>query len=137
LALLVLDEQLEAKSLVVALTDRGLAVKTLGDYGLTGRPDPDVVRRIDERQSGMWVLVTMDLGIVEHHPGFDWDRYAIAWILVHKDLRGVKFEQSKRNIVHKYAHEMVQQARGDQHSYSEQRRTKSRPSLSSQLRRRL
>lgn len=135
MALLVLDEQLEAKSLVTALTDRGLAVKTLGDYALTGRPDPDVVRSIDQRESGMWVLVTMDLRIVEDHPGFEWERYAIAWILVHEDLVGVKFEQSKRNVIHKYAHEMVQQGRGDQHSYSEQRRTKSRPSLSSQLRR--
>jgi hypothetical protein len=137
LTLLVLDEQLAGKSLMLALEARGLEVKTLGNYGVTGRPDPDVVRRIDEREPTMWVLVTMGLTIVEEHPGFDWDRYAIAWIVVHQELRGAKFEQSKHNIVHRYAHEIVQQGRGDHHSYSEQRRTRSRPSLSSQLKRRL
>ena len=119
MTLLVLDEQLAGKSLISALGSRGLEVKTLGDYGLTGRPDPDVVRRIDEREPTVWVLVTMDLTIIEEHPGFDWDRYAIAWIVVHADLRGARIEQSKHNIVHRFAHEMVQQGRGDHHTYTE------------------
>jgi hypothetical protein len=38
LVLLVLDEQLAGRKLLDALEGRGLAVKTLGDFGVTG-PD--------------------------------------------------------------------------------------------------
>lgn len=135
--LLVLDEQLASRQLVEGLRARGLSVATVADFALTGRPDPDVVKTIDERHTGLWVFVTMDLTIVEEHPGFDWDRYAIAWISVREELTGVSFEESKTDIVHRHAHQTVEQGRGDHHTYTTKQRIRSRPSLASQLRRSL
>ena len=109
----------------------------MGDLGLTGRPDPDVVRTIDGRLSEMWVLVTMDLTIVEEHPGFEWERYAIAWITVHEDMRGAAFEAEKTDVVHRHAHRIAEQARGDHYTYTTKRWIRSRPSLATQLRRKL
>jgi hypothetical protein len=137
LPLLVLDEQLAGKRLVDGLRARGLEISTVGDLGLTGRPDPDVVRTIDGRLSGMWVLVTMDLTIVEEHPGFEWERYAIAWITVQEDLRGAAFEAAKTDVVHRHAHRIVEQGRGDHCTYTAKQRIRSRPSLATQLRRKL
>lgn len=135
--LLVLDEQLTAKNLVDGLRSRGLEVKTVKDFGVAQRPDPDVVRTVDERHAGEWVLVTMDLTIVEEHRGFDWERYAITWIVVNESLTGVAVEHAKIDIVHRWAHEISRLGRGDHHTYYESRRVKSRPSLASQLKRKL
>jgi hypothetical protein len=137
LTLLVLDEQIASKRLVDGLRARGLEISTVGDFGVTGRPDPDVVRTIDGRLPGMWVLVTMDLYIVEHHPGFDWDRYAIAWITVHEDLRGAAFEAAKNDVAHRHAHRIGEQGRGHHYTYTAKQRIRSRPSLATQLRRKL
>ena len=134
---LVLDEHLAGGKLVAALRDRGLDVRTLGDLGVTGRPDPDVVRRVDERLGMAWLLLTMDLTIVEDYPGFDWDRYAIAWVTVPDHLRGAPVETWKRNVVHRHLHEMTEQRRGDQHTYTLERHYKSRPSLNVLLRRKV
>ncbi len=135
MTVLVLDEQLAGRRLVTALRDRGLEVRTLADFGLTGRPDPDVVRRVDERHDGMWVLVTMDLTIIEEHPGFDWNKYAIAWVLIREDLRGAAFEAEKHNVVHRWILEILEQRRGDHYTYAVRHRHKSPPSLNAQLRR--
>ena len=40
-------------------------------------------------------------------------------------------------VVQRWAHEMVELSRGDHHTYYETRRAKSRPSLASQLKRKL
>lgn len=69
MAELVLDEQLANPRLVAALKERGIEVSTVADYGVTGRADADVVRRIGERLGRPWVFVTMDLTIVEDFPG--------------------------------------------------------------------
>lgn len=135
--LLVLDEQLCRGLLIEGLRLRGYDVKTVKDFGATGRPDPDVVRRIDDGHTGPWVLATMDFTVIEDFPGFDWGRYAISWVIVHEDLKGAAFEHEKNDIVHRHVHQMVEQARGDHHSYTVKQRHKSRPSLVSQLRRRL
>jgi hypothetical protein len=133
--LLVLDEGLASRRLVDGLVARGLEVSTVGDFGVTGRPDPDVVRTIGDRHSAMWVLVTMDLRIVEEHPGFDWGRYAIAWIRVHEELRGGAFEAAKTDIVHHHARRITEQGRGDHFTYTATQRIRSPPSLAAQLRR--
>ena len=133
--LLVLDEQLCRGLLIEGLLLRGYEVKTVKDFGAAGRPDPDVVRRID---TGPWVLVTMDFTVIEDFPGFDWGRYAISWVIVHEDLKGAAFEHQKNDIVHRHVHQMVEQAlwRPPQLTPSSSGH-KSRPSLVSQLRRRL
>lgn len=135
--LLVLDEQLCRGLLIEGLRLRGYDVVTVKEFGAAGRPDPDVVRRIDDGHAGAWVLVTMDFTVVEDFPGFDWDRYAISWVIVHENLLGAAFEHEKNDIVHRHVHQMVEQARGDHHSYTVKARHKSRPSLVSLLRRRL
>lgn len=136
-ALLVLDEQLTAKSLVNGLESRGYEVKTVHDFGVSGKPDPDVVRTINSRSRRHWVLVTMDVTIVEEHQGFDWDRYAIAWIVHPEKLKGAAVEKAKANILHRWAHEIVELGKGQHRTYYEKRHSKSRPSLASQLRRQL
>ena len=135
--LLVLDEQLCRGALIESLRLRGYDVAPLSDFGATGTPDPDVVRRIDHAHRGPWVLITMDFTIVEDFAGFDWARYAIAWIVVHEDLKGAAFEHEKNDIVHRHVHQMAEQGRGDHHTYTVKQRLRSRPSLTSQLRRRL
>ena len=119
MAILVLDEQFANPKLVVALQDRGIDTRTVGDFGVTGRPDPDVVKRVQEGvRSKRWVLVTMDITIIEEHERFNWERYAIAWIRVRDSLRGVQVEQEKTNIVHRYAHVICEQSPGDHHTYT-------------------
>lgn len=135
--LLILDEQLCRGLLIEGLRLRGYEVAPLDDFGVTGKPDPNVVRRIDEQCSAPWVLITMDFTIVEDSPGFDWDRYAIAWIVPHETLRGAAFEQEKNEIVHRHVHQMVEQGRGDHHTFTVANRYKTRPSLTAALRRRL
>jgi predicted nuclease of predicted toxin-antitoxin system len=126
---LVLDEQLSNPRLVAALRDRGIDASVVADYGVTGRPDPDVVRRIDDQESDSWVLVTMDLTVVEDFPGFDWSRYAIAWVQVRDDLRGARVEYEKTDIIQRHAHTMREQVRGDHYTYMVNRHFKHRPSL--------
>lgn len=135
MTLLALDEQLSNPRLVAGLKDRGIEVATVADFGVTGRADPNVVRRIDEQHSGSWVFVTMDLTIVEDFPGFDWSRYAVAWVRPHEQLRGESVEREKAEIVHRHAHTIREQARGDHHTYTATRHFKSRPSLATLLRR--
>ena len=137
MGLLVLDEQLPATSLVEGLRSRGLDVGTVRDFDAVQRTDPDVVRAIGERCDGPWVLVTMDVAIAEAHRGFDWDRYAIAWIVPREDLSGAAVEQAKANILHRWAHEIAELGRGDQRTYYESSRAKRRPSVASQLSRKL
>jgi hypothetical protein len=82
-----------------------------------------------------WVLVTMDLTITDDFPGFDWDRYAIAWVMVRQGVLGGAVEVEKTEIVQRHAHDMREQGQGDHHSYTAHRRHKSPPSLASLTRR--
>jgi hypothetical protein len=132
-ARLVFDEQLESRRLLDGLAYRGIEVASVRDYGMTGRPDPDVVRRIDDQTSDSWVLVTVDLTIIEEHERFAWGRYALAWVAPAEHLRGQAFEAEKANIVHNHALEMVEQRPGDHHTYTLKRHFRSPPSLTSQL----
>jgi hypothetical protein len=136
-ALLVFDEQLASARLVSALHDRGLDAQTVGDFAVTGRPDPDVVRGIENSSSiaGGWVLVTMDLTIVEDFSGFDWSLYAIAWIHVPVHMRGAAVERAKADIVHRHAHVIAEQVPGDHHTYTARQHFRHRPSLTSLMRR--
>lgn len=136
MALLVLDEQFANPRLVLALRDRGIDAATVSDYGVTGQSDPDVVRRLDEGiQPESWVLVTMDLTIMDDHEGFSWERYAIAWIVLPEGLKGLRVEQAKSEIVHRHAHLICDQKVGDHCTYTRRQRFRSPPALTSLLRR--
>jgi hypothetical protein len=131
---LVLDEQLQGRSLVLGLRARGIAVTTVNELGLQGRIDPELVSRIAERVDPPWVLVTMDLTIVEDHPNFKWDDYAIAWVIVPADLRGPEVEAHKADIVHHHVRKIGEQGRGSHMTYYKTRHTSGPPSLDRQLR---
>ncbi len=133
MATLVLDEQFMGKRLILGLRDRGLDVQTIGDFGAQGRADPDVVRRIGEGLKGDWVLITMDLTILEDFEGFDWSRYAIAWVVIDERLQGSAVEQSKSNVVQRHAHAIDEQKPGDHFTYTAQRHSKHPPSLAKLL----
>jgi len=77
--------------------------------------------------SDAWVFVTVDLTIVDEHPGFDWSDYAIAWIAVPEHLTGSAFEAGKVDLVHRHAHEIVMQRRGMHRTYTVSQGFKSRP----------
>jgi predicted nuclease of predicted toxin-antitoxin system len=133
-AALIFDEQIASPRIVQALTERGIEASTIGDFGVQGRPDPDVVRRVADEVGAPWVLVTMDLTIVEDHEGFGWERYAIAWIRVREGIVGSQVEREKTDIVQRRAHEMVEQNPGDHHTYTVKKRFKHPPSLASLMR---
>ena len=82
-----------------------------------------------------WVLVTMDSSIVDDHRGFDWSRYAIAWVQIDSQLRGIRVEHSKNEVLAKHARTMLSQIPGDHFTYTETRRYKHPPSLVTQNRR--
>lgn len=129
MATLVLDEQFISNRLILALEDRGLDVKTVADFGAKGRSDPDVVRRIADGCEADWVLVTMDSTITEDFEGFEWERYAIAWVVIDEHLRGAAVEKAKSNVVQRHAHMIVEQKAGDHFTYTALRHAKSPPSL--------
>jgi hypothetical protein len=135
-AFLVFDEHIANPRLVTALRERGIEAGTVGDFGVTGRADPEVVRRVQQSLRKPWVLVTMDLTIVEEHEGFEWERYAIAWITVNDALRGARVEQEKANVVHRHALMIREQTRGQHYTYTVRQCFKHPPTLASQLRRR-
>lgn len=101
---------------------------TLRELGLSEAADPDVVRQAQEEITDPWVLVTMDLDIIEHHPGFDWSRYAIAWIDIPPGIKGQAFEAAKRNAFHHHANAIGEQGLGDLFTYGPRRHIKRPPS---------
>lgn len=79
----------------------------------------------------------MDLTIVEEHPGFDWSRYALAWVRIRKELKGTSAEQAKADTIHRHAHTIREQARGTHYTYSPKRYEKHPPSLASMTEKRI
>lgn len=129
-AALVLEDHLSAHSLVVGLRGRGFSVVPVGEIGLGGKkPDADLVRLVGERVPEPWVFGTLDLTITQDSAGFDWDRYAIAWVLLKKGLTGAAAEQAKQNIVHHHIDKIVRLRRGDHFSYTERSQFQHPPDL--------
>jgi hypothetical protein len=131
---LVLDEHL--LGVRVGLEHRGIVVRTVEDFRAKSTLDPDVIRAVGRgMRKAPWILVTMDGTIVKEHPSFDWDRYAIAWVLIDPRARGVAAEQSKNEVLHRHARAMLAQVPGCHHTYTEARHYKHPPSLITQSRR--
>ena len=91
--------------------------------------DPDVMRAVDAGASEDWVLVTTDASLIEEFRHFEWDRYAIGWVVIDKHLRGAAVEAAKTEVVQRWAHEMAEQARGDHYAYYRTRHYAHPPSL--------
>jgi hypothetical protein len=126
-ATLVLDEHLTAMQ--NALKQRGLDALKVHDFHATSTLDPDVIRAVEGRLRPPWVLVTMDGTIVDEHPTFEWGKYAIAWVLIEKHLKGVAVEHAKADVVQKHAHRVVEQRAGDHFTYTKRAQFKHPPSL--------
>ncbi len=133
-ATLVLDEPLAA--LRTKLESSGARACSVADFRLTSLLDPDVLRAVS---SGMgaapWVLVTMDATIPDEHRNLEWERYAIAWIVVEPSLRGIAVEHAKTEILLRHAGAISHQRPGDLFTYTRFQRHRSPPSLASTLRR--
>lgn len=124
---LVLDEHLLA--IAPGLRARGLDARTVEDFRARSTLDPDVIRAVAAAMGGPWVLLTMDGTIVTEYPGFEWDRYAIAWIVIDAHLRGASVEHAKTDVVHRHAHRMLEQRPGDHFTYTQRARYQHPPSL--------
>jgi len=61
--------------------------------------------------------------------GFEWARYAIAWIKIDAHLAGIAVEHAKTNVVNRHAHQIVEQRRGDHFTYTRTSHYKHPPSL--------
>jgi hypothetical protein len=70
-----------------------------------------------------------------NHPGFEWQRYAIARVLIDPHLSGVAVEHAKTDVAQRHAHQMVEQRPNDHFSYTAHARHKQPPSLLSAQRR--
>lgn len=109
---LVLDEHL--MGLRKGLELRGLDARTVEEFRATSTLDPDVIRAISDGMGvAPWILLTMDLTIIDDHKRFEWERYAIAWIVIESHLRGIAVENAKTNVVQRHAHVIVEQRPGD------------------------
>lgn len=126
-AALVLDEHLTAPC--AGLQDRGIDARPVHDFRATSILDPDVIRAVAAVMQGPWVLATLDGSLVEDNPAFEWERYAIAWLVLDPNLKGVAVEHAKTDILHHHARRMVEQRPGDHFSYTERARHKHPPSL--------
>ena len=126
-ATLVLDEHLTA--LQPALRQRGLDVRRVHDFHATSTVDPDVIRTVARSLEQPWVLVTMDGGIVDENPRFEWAEYAIAWVVIGERLRGIAVEHAKAEVLQRHAHQMVDQQVGDHFTYTRRSRFRHPPSL--------
>lgn len=129
---LVLDEHLGRARR--GLEERGIGAATLDDFNVTSTLDPDVIRGIASAMRGPWVLVTLDGSIVEDAPNFEWDRYAIAWVVLEPHVKGIAAERAKLDIVARHAHQIVDQQQDDHFSYTRHQRHKAPPSLVSRSR---
>jgi hypothetical protein len=128
---LVLDVHLSSKTLLWGLRGRGHEVSTLEGLGLAGDTlDAEMAKCAgDKLGAGNCVLVTIDMTIVEDSPGFDWSRYAIAWIKPNPSLRGSDVEAAKHDVFHRYLDRIAEQEPGDHYTYTRGRFYKHPPSL--------
>ena len=127
-AVIVLDEHLTR--VTRSLRDRGVVVKTVADFHATSTLDPDVIRAVaNGLPNESWVLVTMDGTIVDEYPGFEWERYAIAWIKIDPRLSGIEVEHAKTDVVNRHAHSIIEQRPPDHHTYFRDRHYRHAPSL--------
>lgn len=128
-AKLVLEDHLSSTLLIDGLRGRGVVAIPVAELGLGGkRTDSDLVREIGGKIEPPWTFVTADLTIIEDASGFDWDRYAIAWVMVRKGLKGAAYEQAKQHIVHKHVEKMEGQQPGNHWTYTARSRHKHPPS---------
>src|SRR4051812_46190427 len=115
--------------MATGLRQRGYEVHTLQELQITSTPDPEVIRALAEKFSRPWVLVTQDGAVIEDHPKFEWQRYAIAWVQLPPHRRGEAAEYAKAEIVQRHAHRMVDQRPPDHFTYTVQQRHRDPPSL--------
>ncbi|HET6551858.1 MAG TPA: hypothetical protein VFG79_25540 [Solirubrobacter sp.] len=114
---LVVDENLP-KRLATELTYRGRNSVSVGSLGLKGSLDPDLLRNLQAQLGDDWILITADDALPEDHAD------ALAEVggtvaTVHPDREpGWGVDAWRREIVHRWAHAIHEQARGTVRRYS-------------------
>jgi hypothetical protein len=112
-----------------ALQERGIDARRVHDFDAKSQLDPDVIRKVARFMDRPWVLVTLDGGLIKEAPRFEWERYAIAWVVLPPHVKGVAAERAKMDVVQRHAHHMIAQQPGDHYSYTRRARFRHPPAL--------
>jgi hypothetical protein len=113
---LVLDENLNPR-LATELSRRGRDATRVQELGLRGSADPQLLDKLDG-QLDTWVLVTADDALPKSHAeAVQRVRATIATINPEREA-GWPLETWRREIVHRWAHAMQEQAAGTIRRYT-------------------
>lgn len=115
--LIVVDADI-SKRLATELRARGREATTLASFHLDRSLDPVVLRRLSERLTLPWVLVTGDDHMPSDH-GDDIEKLAATIATV--DRRRPEdwdLDPYRREVVHRWAHLIAEQPAGSVHRYS-------------------
>jgi hypothetical protein len=122
---LVLDENLNPR-LATELSRRGRDATRVQELGLRGSADPQLLDKLDG-QLDIWVLVTADDTLPgSHAEAVRRVGATIATITPEREL-GWLLEEWRREIVHRWAHAMQEQATGTIRRYTLRRHGVWRP----------
>jgi len=122
---LVLDENLNPR-LATELARRGRDATRVQELGLRGSTDPQLIEKLDA-QLDAWVLVTADDRLPDTH-GEDIRRFGATVATIHPEREhGWALEAWRREIVHRWAHVMHDQADGTVRRYGLRRHAPWRP----------
>lgn len=116
--LLVIDASL-AKRLSTELKKRGRPATTVAEAAQQGLDDPALLPALHERLNVEWTLVTGDDAMPrEHGEMLASLRITVATIDPRWEYSGLEQEQYKREVVHRWAHRMAEQASSEIRRYS-------------------
>ncbi len=122
---LVLDENLNPR-LATELTRRGRDATRVQELGLRGSADPQLLDKL-AAQLDVWVLVTADDRLPNSHAeAVQRVEATIATINPEREASW-PLEEWRREIVHRWAHVMQEQAQGTLRRYTLRRHTTWRP----------
>jgi hypothetical protein len=122
---LVLDENLNPR-LATELTRRGRNATRVQELGLRGSADPQLLDKLDS-QLDIWVLVTADDRLPDSHSEAVHRVGATVATINPEREAGWPLEEWRREIVHRWAHTMQDQAEGTLRRYTLRRHGVWRP----------
>jgi hypothetical protein len=115
--LLVIDESLNPR-LSGELTGRGRSAAALAQLGLVGALDSELLDALAGRLEAGWTLVTADDHLPAEHRGAFGVLEASAATLDPRQAPGYSLDEWRRELVHRFAHQMETQRPGEIRRYS-------------------
>lgn len=115
--MLVIDESLNPK-LSRELTGRGRSAAALAQLGLAGALDGELLDALASRLGAGWTLVTADDHLPTEHRGALWGLEASVATLDPRQAPGYSLDEWRRELVHRFAHQMATQRPGETRRYS-------------------